>query len=98
LTKIVPTYSIARPSKIYPNWFEDIPSGNPGKEEEKSLQGNINSVTGIKIFFQFYEGRKLRKKLFSFSSDGHVTKGFVSRVTRFGDFSETLASFSGSAK
>jgi hypothetical protein len=30
---VVPTSSIARPSKIYPNWdfwFENIPSGNPG--------------------------------------------------------------------
>jgi hypothetical protein len=29
----IPTYSIARPSKIYPNkdfWFENIPSGNTG--------------------------------------------------------------------
>jgi hypothetical protein len=22
--------SVARPSKIYPNWFQNIPSGNPG--------------------------------------------------------------------
>jgi hypothetical protein len=30
--KNIPTSSIARPSKIYPNldfWFENIPSGNP---------------------------------------------------------------------
>jgi hypothetical protein len=29
----IPTFSILRPSKIYPNrdfWFENIPSGNPG--------------------------------------------------------------------
>jgi hypothetical protein len=29
------TSSIARPSKIYPNWdfwFENVPSGNPGRE------------------------------------------------------------------
>jgi hypothetical protein len=28
----IPTFSIARPSKIYPNWtfgFENMPSGNP---------------------------------------------------------------------
>jgi hypothetical protein len=35
LTKLpqnIPTSSIVRPSKIYPNWnfwFENIPSGNP---------------------------------------------------------------------
>jgi hypothetical protein len=31
----MPTASIARPSKIYPNlnfWFENIPSGNPGDQ------------------------------------------------------------------
>jgi hypothetical protein len=31
--KNIPTSSIARPSKNYPNldfWFENIPSGNPG--------------------------------------------------------------------
>jgi hypothetical protein len=30
--QIIPTYSVARPSKIYPNldfWFENKPSGNP---------------------------------------------------------------------
>jgi hypothetical protein len=29
----IPTSSVERPSKIYPNWdfgFENIPSGNPG--------------------------------------------------------------------
>jgi hypothetical protein len=32
----MPTSTIARPSKIYPNldfWFEKIPPGNPGKME-----------------------------------------------------------------
>jgi hypothetical protein len=29
----IPTFSIVRPSKMYPNldfWFENLPSGNPG--------------------------------------------------------------------
>jgi hypothetical protein len=32
----LPTSSIARPSKIYPNWnfwFENMPSGNPDVED-----------------------------------------------------------------
>jgi hypothetical protein len=32
--KNIPTFSIARPSKIYPNcdfWFENLPSGNPAQ-------------------------------------------------------------------
>jgi hypothetical protein len=34
----VPTPSMARPSKIYPNsdfWFENIPSGNPAFKGQK---------------------------------------------------------------
>jgi hypothetical protein len=34
----IPTTSIARPSKIYPNldyWFENIPSGDPEPHHEK---------------------------------------------------------------
>jgi hypothetical protein len=34
----IPTSSVARPSKIYPNWdfwFENIPSGNPDIEPKK---------------------------------------------------------------
>jgi hypothetical protein len=34
--KNMPTFSIARPSKIYPNWdfwFESKPPGNPGSFE-----------------------------------------------------------------
>jgi hypothetical protein len=32
------TFSISRPSQIYPNWdfwFENIPSGNPGQQQQK---------------------------------------------------------------
>jgi hypothetical protein len=32
-SKNIPTFSIPKPSKIYPNcdfWFENKPSGNPG--------------------------------------------------------------------
>jgi hypothetical protein len=35
----VPTFSIRRPSKIYPNldfWFEDIPSGSPAGKWHKN--------------------------------------------------------------
>jgi hypothetical protein len=34
-TKNIPTFSIPRPSKIYPNkdfWFGNIASGNPGTD------------------------------------------------------------------
>jgi hypothetical protein len=33
----MPRFSIARPSKIYPNWdvwFENKPSGNPGQNSD----------------------------------------------------------------
>jgi hypothetical protein len=36
----IPTLSITRPSKIYPNWdfwFENIPSGNPVLERTRNL-------------------------------------------------------------
>jgi hypothetical protein len=35
----IPTFSTARPSKIYLNrnfWFENIPSGNAGKDKKVS--------------------------------------------------------------
>jgi hypothetical protein len=41
----LPTYSIARPSKIYPRWnfwFENMPSGNPetgGGGEDRNSAG-----------------------------------------------------------
>jgi hypothetical protein len=37
--KNVPTFSIPKPNKTYPNWdfwFENKPSGNPGDEVKKS--------------------------------------------------------------
>jgi hypothetical protein len=43
----MPTSSVARPSKIFPNWdfrFENIPSGNPVHIEEKT-----NSVYRMKV-------------------------------------------------
>jgi hypothetical protein len=37
MTKNVPTFSISKPFKVYPNldyfWFENKPSGNPGVDE-----------------------------------------------------------------
>jgi hypothetical protein len=42
-------YSIARPSKIYPNldfWFENIPSRNPGQRDEASFF-NQTSLLGV---------------------------------------------------
>jgi hypothetical protein len=36
----IPTSSIARPSKIYPNGgflFENMPSGNPGKQRKENI-------------------------------------------------------------
>jgi hypothetical protein len=38
----MPTSSIARPYKIYPNldfWFENKPSGNPGQHNTRSRKG-----------------------------------------------------------
>jgi hypothetical protein len=38
----IQTFSIPRPSKIYPNldfWLENIPSGNPTLNREKILNG-----------------------------------------------------------
>jgi hypothetical protein len=35
----IPTFSIASPSKIYPNWdfwFENKPPGNPGRHDVRS--------------------------------------------------------------
>jgi hypothetical protein len=43
-SKNTPTFSIPRPSKIYPNldfWFEDIPSGNPGRRTKESEKKRI---------------------------------------------------------
>jgi hypothetical protein len=43
--KNIPTYSISKPSKIYPNWdlgFENIPSGNSdsGSTDKNQQTGN----------------------------------------------------------
>jgi hypothetical protein len=38
--KYIPTSSIVRPSKSYPNkdfWYENMPSGNPGEANESRL-------------------------------------------------------------
>jgi hypothetical protein len=43
MTMNIPTFFIPRLSKIYPNfyfWFENIPSGNPGKWLERKDQIN----------------------------------------------------------
>jgi hypothetical protein len=46
-----PTSSIARPSKIYPNydfWFENIPSGSPGHRLGTSAHDNKQKMEKIK--------------------------------------------------
>jgi hypothetical protein len=48
--KYIPRFSIARPSKIYPNsdfWFENKPSGNPGAGANPTIVSYSASVVKI---------------------------------------------------
>jgi hypothetical protein len=42
----MPTPSIAKPSKIYPNWFESVPSGNPAAEARETGGGHFCIING----------------------------------------------------
>jgi hypothetical protein len=45
----IPTFSILRPSKIYPNWdfwFENIPSGNPAFDVLDTM--TILKISGLR--------------------------------------------------
>jgi hypothetical protein len=53
----IPTSSVARPSKIYPNWhfwFENIPSGNPESQSKRSCFQNVPTAAFVCSAFSWY--------------------------------------------
>jgi hypothetical protein len=94
----IPTSFIARPSKIYPNWFEKMPSGNPGSKGGKTVTASY-AYNHRKASVSFESNQKKMSLmflfLFSYDSNANNFSPFLSLINWWRVHLKPGSSFSG---